>query len=37
MKKYVKPSLKSLGLLRMVTQYSCDHRHYPPVYGGFQR
>jgi hypothetical protein len=29
MKKYVKPSLKSLGLLRVVTQYSCDHRNYP--------
>jgi hypothetical protein len=27
MKKYVKPSLTSLGLLRVVTQFSCD-----PVY-----
>ena len=24
MKKYVKPSLKSLGLLRIVTQFSCQ-------------
>jgi len=23
MKKYVKPSLKGLGLLRMVTKFSC--------------
>jgi hypothetical protein len=23
MKKYVKPSLKGLGLLRVVTKYSC--------------
>jgi hypothetical protein len=27
MKKYVKPSLTSLGLLRVVTQFSCE-----PVY-----
>jgi hypothetical protein len=28
MKTYVKPSLKALGLLREVTQYSCER----PVY-----
>ena len=28
MKKYVKPSLTALGLLRVVTQFSCDG----PVY-----
>ena len=26
MKKYEKPSLKPLGLLREVTQYSCDFK-----------
>jgi hypothetical protein len=31
MKKYVKPTLTSLGLLRVVTQYSCDR---PPVFYG---
>lgn len=29
MKKYVKPTLTSLGLLRVVTQYSCDR---PVIY-----
>ncbi len=29
MKKYVKPSLTALGLLRVVTQFSCDHRPCP--------
>ena len=28
MKKYIKPSIKALGLLRVVTQYSCEQ----PVY-----
>jgi hypothetical protein len=32
MKKYVKPSLKSLGLLRVVTQFSCDHHNPGYVY-----
>jgi hypothetical protein len=31
MKKYVKPTLTSLGLLRVVTQFSCNQ---PPVIFG---
>jgi hypothetical protein len=37
MKKYVKPSLKSLGLLRVVTQYSCDRDRHPTVHSDFRR
>ena len=29
MKKYVKPSLKGLGLLRMVTKFSCPAGTHP--------
>jgi len=31
MKKYIKPSIKALGLLRLVTQYSCDRGPVGPV------